>query len=140
MLMLQHPKSGAFFDYHPALQNATVDVIGPSHPSTAMLPTEWHVQDEMFVRLFGPACDSLNPNYFRYNFKSDPRDVGAIVILSANESSYVGELCSLVFLDFIESRTRQDTGTRNFNQGSPHPTGKQHPGSYPIIVLMRCNC
>ncbi|KLO13044.1 class I glutamine amidotransferase-like protein, partial [Schizopora paradoxa] len=77
---------GAYFDYHPALQNATVDVIGPSHPSTSMLPAEWHVQDEM------------------YNFKSDPRSLGAVVILSANESSYV------------------DTGVRQFNQGTPHPT------------------
>lgn len=28
----------------------------------------------------------------RYNFKSDPRDVGAVVILSADENSYEGEL------------------------------------------------
>ncbi|KAJ3716004.1 class I glutamine amidotransferase-like protein [Lentinula raphanica] len=76
---------GAFFDYHPALQNATVDVIDASHPSTSMLPAQWHVQDEM------------------YNFKSDPRAIGATVILSANESSYV------------------DTGTRQ-DQGTPHPT------------------
>ncbi|KIK62521.1 hypothetical protein GYMLUDRAFT_260249 [Collybiopsis luxurians FD-317 M1] len=76
---------GAFFDYHPALQNATVDVIDSSHPSTSMLPAEWHVQDEM------------------YNFKSDPRAIGAIVILSANESSYV------------------DNGT-HMDQGTPHPT------------------
>ncbi|EIM81515.1 class I glutamine amidotransferase-like protein [Stereum hirsutum FP-91666 SS1] len=77
---------GAYFDYHPELQNATVDVIDSSHPSTSMLPTEWHVQDEM------------------YNFKSDPRSIGAVVLLSANESSYT------------------DTGTRNFDQGTPHPT------------------
>ncbi|KAA1472199.1 class I glutamine amidotransferase-like protein [Dentipellis sp. KUC8613] len=77
---------GAFFDYHPALQNATVDVIDASHPSTSMLPAQWHVQDEM------------------YNFKSDPRSVGAVVILSADESSYT------------------DPGPRNFNQGTPHPT------------------
>ncbi|KAL5485924.1 hypothetical protein ACEPAI_6967 [Sanghuangporus weigelae] len=77
---------GAFFDYHPVLQNATVDVLDPSHPSTSMLPVEWHVQDEM------------------YNSKSDPRSVGAVVILSANESSYV------------------DDGRRNFDQGTPHPT------------------
>ncbi|KAH7873455.1 trehalose utilization-domain-containing protein [Lentinula edodes] len=76
---------GAFFDYHPALQNATVDVIDSSHPSTSMLPAQWHVQDEM------------------YNFKSDPRTIGATIILSANESSYI------------------DTGTR-LNQGTPHPT------------------
>ncbi|KAJ3876060.1 class I glutamine amidotransferase-like protein [Lentinula edodes] len=73
---------GAFFDYHPALQNATVDVIDSSHPSTSMLPAQWHVQDEM------------------YNFKSDPRTIGATIILSANESN---------------------TGTR-LNQGTPHPT------------------
>ncbi|KAJ3799727.1 class I glutamine amidotransferase-like protein [Lentinula aff. detonsa] len=76
---------GAFFDYHPALQNATVDVIDASHPSTSMLPAQWHVQDEM------------------YNFKTDPRAIGATVILSANESSYV------------------DTGT-HLGQGTPHPT------------------
>ncbi|KAI9066076.1 class I glutamine amidotransferase-like protein [Trametes sanguinea] len=77
---------GAAFDYHPELQNAIVDVVGPSHPSTSMLPKEWSVRDEM------------------YNFKSDPRSVGAIVILSANESSYT------------------DPGPRKFDQGTPHPT------------------
>ncbi|KAH9902588.1 class I glutamine amidotransferase-like protein [Cubamyces lactineus] len=77
---------GAAFDYHPELQDAIVDVIGPSHPSTSMLPKEWHVRDEM------------------YNFKSDPRSVGAVVILSANESSYT------------------DPGPRKFDQGTPHPT------------------
>ncbi|KAJ6468436.1 class I glutamine amidotransferase-like protein [Mycena sanguinolenta] len=76
---------GAYFDYHPALQNATVDVL-VSHPSTSMLPAEWHIQEEM------------------YNFKSDPRAIGAVVVLAANESSYV------------------DNGTRNFDQGSPHPS------------------
>lgn len=76
---------GAYFDYHPELQNATVDVIGPSHPSTAAIPSAWKVVDEM------------------YNFKSDPRSLGAIVVLAANESSYV------------------DDGTRKFDQGTPHP-------------------
>ncbi|KAI0703803.1 class I glutamine amidotransferase-like protein [Cytidiella melzeri] len=77
---------GAHFDYHPAITHAIVDVVGPSHPSTSMLPAQWHVYDEM------------------YNFKSDPRSVGAVVILSANESSY------------------NDPGPRSFNQGTPHPT------------------
>ncbi|KAJ7739300.1 trehalose utilization-domain-containing protein [Mycena olivaceomarginata] len=79
-------QSGAFFDYHPALQNATVDVLVTSHPSTSMLPAQWHIQEEM------------------YNFKSDPRAIGAVVLLAANESSYV------------------DNGTRNFDQGTPHPS------------------
>ncbi|KAF7312124.1 Class I glutamine amidotransferase-like protein [Mycena indigotica] len=76
---------GAYFDYHPELQNATVDVL-VDHPSTQGLPKEWHIQEEM------------------YNFKSDPRSIGAVVVLAANESSYV------------------DNGTRKFNQGTPHPS------------------
>jgi type 1 glutamine amidotransferase len=76
---------GALFDYHPVLQNFTVNIIGPSHPSTTMLPTRWTVQDEA------------------YNFDSDPRAIGATVILSADESTYT------------------DTGVHK-NQGSPHPT------------------
>ncbi|KAG5645558.1 hypothetical protein DXG03_005833 [Asterophora parasitica] len=76
---------GAYFDYHPELQNATVDVVDALHPSTSKLPTKWHVQDEM------------------YNFKSDPRALGATVVLAANESSYI------------------DDGTRKYDQGTPHP-------------------
>ncbi|KAK7454474.1 hypothetical protein VKT23_011230 [Stygiomarasmius scandens] len=77
---------GAYFDYHPVLQNAIVNVVDSSHPSTNMLPAQWRVQDEM------------------YNFKSDPRAVGAVVVLSADESSY------------------EDPGPRKFDQGTPHPT------------------
>ncbi|TCD61846.1 hypothetical protein EIP91_007836 [Steccherinum ochraceum] len=77
---------GAHFDYHPEITNATVDVIDNTHPSTSMLPALWHVFDEM------------------YNFKSDPRSIGAVVILSANDSSYT------------------DPGPRLFDQGTPHPT------------------
>ncbi|KAG6898198.1 hypothetical protein C0992_003310 [Termitomyces sp. T32_za158] len=83
---------GAYFDYHPELQDACnvileqiVDVLNNTHPSTSMLPAQWHVRDEM------------------YNFKSDPRAVGAVVLLAANESSYI------------------DNGIRKFNQGTPHP-------------------
>ena len=40
------------------------------------------------------SCGRLNGYHVlcRYNFKSDPRAVGAIVMLSANESSYTGPL------------------------------------------------
>jgi len=76
---------GAWFDYHPDIQNATIVVLDPTHPSTAMLPARWEVYDEM------------------YNFKSDPRSVGAKVILTVDESSYV------------------DNGTRTYDQGTPHP-------------------
>ncbi|KZT29689.1 class I glutamine amidotransferase-like protein [Neolentinus lepideus HHB14362 ss-1] len=76
---------GAYFDYHPPLQESIVEVIDKSHPSTAALPDKWRVLDEM------------------YNFKSDPRTVGAKVILTADENSY------------------EDPGPRNFDHGSPHP-------------------
>ncbi|KDQ57250.1 hypothetical protein JAAARDRAFT_290130 [Jaapia argillacea MUCL 33604] len=77
---------GAYFDYHPDLTNATINVIDNTHPSTSMLPAKWHVIDEM------------------YNFVSDPRSVGAVVVLSADESTYV------------------DLGPRSPKQGEPHPT------------------
>ncbi|KAJ2922845.1 hypothetical protein H1R20_g14231, partial [Candolleomyces eurysporus] len=76
---------GARFDYHADLQEATVNVIGPTHPSTSEVPEAWTLRDEM------------------YNFDADPRDLGSVVILSADESSYT------------------DNGPRRYDQGSPHP-------------------
>jgi len=78
-------ETGAYFDYHPALQSGTVVVVNASHPSTSGLPTRWTIEDEF------------------YNFKSDPRSVGAFVLLSVDESTYT------------------DTGTRKYDQGTPHP-------------------
>ncbi|KAF9507159.1 hypothetical protein BS47DRAFT_1304366 [Hydnum rufescens UP504] len=85
-------ETGAYFDYHPPLTNATIVVLNSSNPSTSGLPTRWPVQDEM------------------YNFKSDPRSLGAFVLLTVDESTYT------------------DTGTRVYNQGSPHPIawGQEH--------------
>ncbi|KAI0350012.1 class I glutamine amidotransferase-like protein [Trametes cingulata] len=64
-----------------------------------------------FQKELGAAFDyhpelqnAASTNSNEYNFKSDPRSVGAVVILSADESSYT------------------DPGPRKFNQGSPHPT------------------
>ncbi|KAF8466836.1 class I glutamine amidotransferase-like protein [Gautieria morchelliformis] len=63
---------GAHFRDHANLQNATVTVLNSSHPSTSMLPQRWAVQDEM------------------YHFKSDPRAVGVVVLLSADPSTFFG--------------------------------------------------
>lgn len=66
-------------------------------------------------------------NLRRYNFKSDPRDLGAVVVLSVDESTYSGmSLFSLRFIvwTFEIYSPLSDTGTRRFNQGTPHPTGK----------------
>lgn len=77
---------GALFDYHPDICAAVYDVIGPSHPSTSILPKRWELHDEV------------------YNFMSDPRDVGATVVLSVDESTYT------------------DDGVRKYDHGDPHPT------------------
>jgi hypothetical protein len=57
-----------------------------------MLPAQWHVQDEMYADRCSGIISRLLIflSAYRYNFKSDPRAVGAIVVLSANESSYTG--------------------------------------------------
>jgi len=62
---------GAYFDGHPEVQEATVRVETPTHPSTRMLPAEWMRRDEW------------------YNFRSNPRD-SVQVLLTLDESTYEG--------------------------------------------------
>ncbi|PVF98113.1 class I glutamine amidotransferase-like protein [Serendipita vermifera] len=76
---------GSQFAYHPAFTNATIVVEDPTHPSTQSLPARWHVMDEI------------------YYFNHDPRHLGAVVVLSADETSY------------------RDDGDHSPTQGSPHP-------------------
>ncbi|WP_291416806.1 ThuA domain-containing protein [Actinophytocola sp.] len=62
---------GAYFKQHPAIQQATVKVEDPAHPSTAGLPTTWDRTDEW------------------YDYQTDPR--GTVhVLTSLDESSYTG--------------------------------------------------
>ncbi|KAF9532576.1 class I glutamine amidotransferase-like protein [Crepidotus variabilis] len=68
----------------PEVQNYVVDVLEPKHPSGAQLSSPWAVIGEA------------------YNFASDPRSLGARVVLAAREST---------FFDTNKSTT----------QGSPHP-------------------
>ncbi|CAE6426891.1 unnamed protein product [Rhizoctonia solani] len=86
---------GALFDYHPELQPVTFLVLDKDHPSTTMLPDRWTYTEEV------------------YNFRSDPRSVGAKVLLSVDPSSY------------------NDTHVPSYNQGSPHPIGSAE--------LIHCN-
>ena len=60
---------GARFVSHPQQQTATMRVENPSHPSTAMLPTEWVRFDEW------------------YNFSTNPRD-DVHVLITLDESTY----------------------------------------------------
>ncbi|KAG8802792.1 hypothetical protein FRC17_006340, partial [Serendipita sp. 399] len=92
---------GSQFAYHPAFQNATMVVDHPDHPSTVGLPPRWRVTDEI------------------YNFNHDPRALGAVVVLSVDEKSYL------------------DDGDHSPEQGSPHPIGGRNLPIYgpPFFLL-----
>ncbi|MGW2835365.1 ThuA domain-containing protein [Streptomyces sp. NPDC001286] len=63
--------AGAYFQSHPAIQPATVDVEDRAHPATSGLARTWSRTDEW------------------YNYRSNPRD-RAHVLASLDESSYNG--------------------------------------------------
>ncbi len=63
---------GAYFKSHPAIQDAVVEVVDRTHPSTSMLPHRWSRRDEW------------------YDYRSElPGTVH--VLLSLDERSYEGE-------------------------------------------------
>jgi glucose/arabinose dehydrogenase/PKD repeat protein/type 1 glutamine amidotransferase len=63
----------AFFDNHPPLQNGTMHVEDGDHPATAHLGETWEWFDDEW-----------------YNFTANPRDAGAHVLLTVDESTYNG--------------------------------------------------
>ncbi|WP_184808140.1 ThuA domain-containing protein [Actinophytocola algeriensis] len=60
---------GAYFQSHPQIQEATIDVTARDHPSTAPLPYQWTRTDEW------------------YNYRSNPR-ANVKVLATLDESSY----------------------------------------------------
>ena len=62
---------GAWFDVHPAVQEATVRVVQADHPATAGVPAVWTRTDEW------------------YDFKAHP-DPSVTVLLELDESTYEG--------------------------------------------------
>jgi type 1 glutamine amidotransferase len=60
---------GAYFEGHPAVQDAVVDVTDRDHPATAHLPAEWRRRDEW------------------YNFRAQPRDVRVLAYLDTGSYS-----------------------------------------------------
>ncbi|MBF8187134.1 ThuA domain-containing protein [Nonomuraea sp. K274] len=62
---------GGYFKSHPAIQQATVKVEDPAHPSTEGLPTSWVRTDEW------------------YDYRANPRD-DVHVLASMDETSYSG--------------------------------------------------
>jgi len=62
---------GAFFQSHPHIARATIDVEDQQHSSTSMLPKKWERTDEW------------------YNFRTNPR-ANVHVLMTLDETSYEG--------------------------------------------------
>lgn len=63
---------GAYFDYHPQIQNVSVRAVDASHPSTSKWPTDG-------LRIYEEV----------YNFRSDPRNLPSPAhVLVTNASTY----------------------------------------------------
>jgi len=63
---------GAAFKNHPPVQEAVVQREDAEHPAVSFLPERWARVDEW------------------YNYRSNPRDAGATVLLALDTSSYQG--------------------------------------------------
>lgn len=61
---------GAYFDDHPRVQTATLNVVDTTHPSTTMLPEQWERTDEW------------------YNFRDFNEDVN--ILITIDPDSYEG--------------------------------------------------
>lgn len=61
---------GAYFNYHPEITHATLNIINRTHPATQHLEESWRVYDEM------------------YNFESDPSKWGKQYLITADQNSY----------------------------------------------------
>ncbi|GAA97484.1 uncharacterized protein L969DRAFT_43198 [Mixia osmundae IAM 14324] len=61
---------GAFFDYHPTLQEATFEVLDSDHPSTSNLPPVLSFEEEV------------------YQYRSDPRATNVTLLLTVDPASY----------------------------------------------------
>ncbi|MEV0118930.1 ThuA domain-containing protein [Streptomyces sp. NPDC050844] len=90
--------AGAYFQSHPAIQPAKVQVEDHAHPSTEHLPGIWDRTDEW------------------YNYRSNPRD-RARVLASLDESSYTGGTMSG---DHPIAWCQDYQGGRSFYTGGGH--------------------
>ncbi|GII59698.1 hypothetical protein Pth03_80870 [Planotetraspora thailandica] len=89
---------GAYFKQHPNIQQATVKVEDPAHPSTEGLPTQWSRTDEW------------------YDYQTDPR--GTVhVLTSLDASSYTG---STMGVDHPNTWCQDYDGGRSWYTGLGH--------------------
>ncbi len=89
---------GAYFDSHPAIQSATINVEDSTHPSTQHLGATWTLSDEW------------------YNYRANPRN-DVEVLMSLDETTYLGGTMGdhpIAWYHFFE-------GGRAFYTGLGHP-------------------
>ncbi|MFG2342574.1 ThuA domain-containing protein [Streptomyces phaeochromogenes] len=103
--------AGAYFQSHPAIQPARIEVEDRAHPATSPLGESWNRTDEW------------------YNYRSNPRD-RAHILASLDESSYSGGTMSG---DHPIAWCQEYRGGRAFYTGSGHtkesyadPAFRQH--------------
>ena len=102
---------GAFFDEHPDVQEATINVANATHPSTLHLPTSWTRTGEW------------------YNFRTDPTD-SVDVLLTLDEASYeggtMGEAHPIAWTHEYDGGRAFYTGLGHTKEGYADPLFRQH--------------
>ncbi|NUT27186.1 MAG: DUF1080 domain-containing protein [Streptomyces sp.] len=102
---------GAYFQSHPAIQPATVDVEDHAHPATSGLAQTWNRTDEW------------------YNYRSNPRD-RVHVLASLDESSYTGGTMSgdhpIAWCQTYQGGRAFYTGGGHTKESYAEPAFRQH--------------
>ncbi|MDX6361517.1 MAG: hypothetical protein QOC85_520, partial [Streptomyces sp.] len=103
--------AGAYFQSHPAIQPATVDVEDRGNPATGHLDPAWNRTDEW------------------YNYRSNPRD-HAHVLASLDESSYSGGTMSgdhpIAWCQTYQGGRAFYTGGGHTKESYAEPAFRQH--------------
>ncbi|RFU85770.1 DUF1080 domain-containing protein [Streptomyces triticagri] len=103
--------AGAYFESHPEIQEATIDVEDRGHPATGHLDATWDRTDEW------------------YNYRSNPRD-RARVLATLDESSYnggsMGEDHPFVWCQEYEGGRSFYTGAGHTKESFTEPAYVQH--------------
>ncbi|MGW8955817.1 ThuA domain-containing protein [Streptomyces sp. NPDC055709] len=104
---------GAWFDSHPAIQQATVRVEDRAHPATSHLGQSWARTDEW------------------YNYRTDPRST-AHVLATLDESSYNG---GTMGADHPHTWCKTYEGGRSFYTGGGHTQESYADGAFRAQLL-----
>lgn len=102
---------GAYFKSHPHIQQATINVIDRSHPSTAHLPTKWSRTDEWY------CYKSLPPTTARILAKLDP---------TTYQGSTMGENHPIAWCQTIAKGRSWYTGGGHTKESFAEPEFRQH--------------